>query len=149
MSCSYNVNPWVPVLIGGLAGMLSSVGYGKIAEFLEASFLDQLQLKILAIASAFPKWHFFACNYKYTFEVTANDFTSKFTQNFLTEPRDDGQCRSSSTSRNPRSFWSCCSWNRCYRYNQQPVSTLTNNHCLLLYFTSFFLEKYSKESVLI
>ncbi|KAL5267485.1 hypothetical protein ACHWQZ_G004497 [Mnemiopsis leidyi] len=35
MSCSYNVNPWVPVLIGGLAGMLSSVGYGKIAEFLE------------------------------------------------------------------------------------------------------------------
>lgn len=43
MSCSYNVNPWVPVLIGGLAGMLSSVGYGKIAEFLEASFFDQLQ----------------------------------------------------------------------------------------------------------
>ena len=35
MSCSYNVEPWVPVLIGGLAGMLSSFGYGKIAECLE------------------------------------------------------------------------------------------------------------------
>eukprot|EP00116_Pleurobrachia_bachei_P011267 sb/3471529/ len=35
MSCSFNVAPWVPVLIGGLAGALSSVGYAKIAELLE------------------------------------------------------------------------------------------------------------------
>lgn len=35
MSCSYNVQPWVPVLIGGLAGAISAVGYGKFAEFLE------------------------------------------------------------------------------------------------------------------
>ena len=35
MSCSYNVDPWVPVLIGGLAGVLSSVGYGKLAGCME------------------------------------------------------------------------------------------------------------------
>lgn len=35
MSCSYNVEPWVPVLIGGLAGALSSVGYGHISGCME------------------------------------------------------------------------------------------------------------------
>ena len=35
MSCSFNVMTWVPVLIGGLAGVLSSVGYGKLSTWLE------------------------------------------------------------------------------------------------------------------
>lgn len=35
MSCSFNVAPWVPVLIGGLAGALSSVGYRHIAGCIE------------------------------------------------------------------------------------------------------------------
>ena len=54
MSCSYNVEPWVPVLIGGLAGMLSSFGYGKIAECLEVITFIKLILGIrIVIISSF------------------------------------------------------------------------------------------------
>jgi len=35
MSCSYQMEPWVPCLIGGLAGILSSVGYGHISGCME------------------------------------------------------------------------------------------------------------------
>ncbi|KAL5249583.1 hypothetical protein ACHWQZ_G018454 [Mnemiopsis leidyi] len=35
MICPFHLEPWIPVLIGGLAGMISSMGYAKYHPFLE------------------------------------------------------------------------------------------------------------------